>query len=94
VVIIQTIKDWFYNVRDKVCFWRMDKLSESFITASAEAMLQLAAQRFQVRLTPDDQHFLLEKFNDWLMAGGDARIAEMIDRPVRTINVFLSQVEF
>lgn len=71
--------------------WRWQRLITKLVYASAEVMLDLAAQQFRDALTGREKAKLVRRYGRWLSADQD-RMYALIEQPARTLHLFLSDV--
>lgn len=70
--------------------WRTNRMVTKFIVKAAVFMLEEASRRLHGPLSREEVHEMLTSFNDWLCAD-IARIDALVDRPTRTVHLFLSE---
>jgi hypothetical protein len=74
----------------RVQAWWLGREIRRLVDASGDCMLMLARQQFREALTDEEQAELMGRYNAWLCADR-ARLLGLVDEPVRTIHLFLSE---
>jgi hypothetical protein len=83
--------DWLRHPWQTFRGWREDRLVHRLVYQSAETMLHVATQEFREPLTAGERQALVDTYGRWLRAAGPERLLGLVEQPVRTIQLFLSE---